>query len=195
MNTRLLGALCIVGSLVGVADGIRQVAIGTTHEGTFRNVDTLNYLQMVFWLGGTTCAFLGLIALRATGTNPIFRLLAWLPVAAGMLQVVGAVLGLAGLSAQQNWPLLVGQLLAMAGTLVVAILVLAARVWRGWRAFTPLLTIITIPLGAAASAVAGGLDGWWIIINAAASVVLGYAVMSSVPVAEVRDGHATFASA
>ena len=196
MNTRLLGALCIVGSLVGVADGVRQVLIGATHEGAFRDPDALNYLlSMVIWLGGTLCGMLGLIALRATGANPIFRVLSWLPVVGLAAEVVGGLLGLAGLPVPRNWPLLVGQLTAMAGMLVVAILVLAARVWRGWRAFTPLLTVLAIPLGAVLAGISGGLDGWWIIVNAAASALLGYAVMSGVPAAGVRDDYAVAAAA
>ena len=78
---------------------------------------------------------------------------------------------------------------------LVAILVLAARVWRGWRAFTPLLNVITIPLGAVAYSLAGNLDGAWWIVNAAASALLGYAVMSYATAPQVRDDFALAASA
>src|SRR5690349_15131127 len=123
MNTRLLGALCIAGSLVGVADGVRRVAIGATHEGMYLTLDTLMYLGETVWLAGTLCGLLGLIALRATGTNPIFRVLSWLPVVGTAAEIVGGLLGLAGVPVPGNYPLLFGQFLYMAGILVVAILV------------------------------------------------------------------------
>jgi hypothetical protein len=194
MNARLLGMLCIIGSLVGIAEGVRMVLIGTTHEGTFRDPDTLNYLAQMIWLSGSLCAMLGLIALRATGANPIFRLLSYLPVAGYAVGVIGAALGLAGVPVRENPSLTVGQFLSMAGLLVVAILVLAARVWRGWRAFTPLLNIITIPLGAVAYSLTGNLDGAWWIVNAAASALLGYAVMSYAMAPQVRNDFALAAS-
>ena len=96
---------------------------------------------------------------------------------------------------RENLPAVVGQLLAMAGLLVVAILVLAARVWRGWRALMPLLNVIAIPLGALAYALTGNLDGAWWIVNAVASALLGYAVLSSVASERVRDDYALAASA
>jgi len=195
MNTRLLGILCIVGSAIGVADGVRRVAIGATHEGTFLTLDTLMYLGEVFWLTGMFCGFLGLIALRATGANPIFRLLSWLPVVALAIQVLGALIGaVSGAQPAELWPLIAGQLLYMAGVLVVSILVLAARVWRGWRAFVPLLNVISIPLGAVVATLIGGLDGGWIITNALASALIGYVVLSYLPAPQVRDNYALAAS-
>lgn len=195
MNTRLLGAMSVFGSLVAVAEGARMTLIGTTHEGTFRDPDTLNYLAQFAWLGGSLCAMLGLLALRTTGTNPIFRLLSWLPVVGYASGVVGALLGLAGVPIRENLPATAGQLLAMVGLVVVAILVLAARVWRGWRAFMPLLNVITIPLGSVAYILAGNLDGAWWIVNGLASVLLGYAVLGSVTAERVRDDYALATSA
>jgi hypothetical protein len=196
MNARLLGILCIVGSLAAFADGLRMVAIGTTHEGTFRDPDALNYLlSMVIWYIGLLCGMLGIIALRATGANIIFRLLSWLPVVGSAVAGVGGLFGLAGVPVSENVPLQVGGDLYMVGLLVVSILVLAARVWRGWRAFVPLLNVIAIPLGGLVYELLGGLDGGWYITNAAAAALLGYAIMSSVPTAEVRRDIAAAASA
>jgi hypothetical protein len=195
MNTRLLGALCIIGSLVGVADGVRRVLIGATHEGYYLTLDRLMYLGETIWLAGILCGLLGLIALKVTGTNPIFRLLSWLPVVGIAFEIAGGLLGLTGVPVPENYPLIFGQFLYMAGILVVAILVYAAKVWRGWRAFVVLLNVLSIALGAGVAALLGGLDGGWIITNAAASALLGYAVMTDMSAAEVRDGYALAASA
>lgn len=195
MNPRLLGVICIIGSLVAFADGVRKIVIGTTHEGPFTDPDALSYLLSTFiWYISILCGMLGLIALRATGANPIFRLLSWLPVVGSAGAAVGGLVGLAGVPVSENVPLRIGGDLYMAGLLVVAILVLAARVWRGWRAFTPLLNIIAIPLGGLVYVAIGGLDGGWLVTNAAASALLGYAVMSSVPVVEVRRDYAAAAA-
>ena len=189
MNTRLLGRLCIIGSLIAVADGIRLVLTGHQDVPGFRHLDTIQFLTQIVWSVGGLCAVLGLITLKATGTNPVFRFMSYLPAVGYIAMIVGLLLGLAGLPTANNPIGLVGQILAQGGMLVLAILVLAAKRWSGWRKFAPLLTILTIPLGAVLVAITG-LDGWFIIINAAATALLGYAVLSSSPVAQLRPAAA-----
>ncbi len=185
----MLGRLCIIGSLIAVADGIRLVLTGHQDVPGFRHLDTIQFLTQLAWAVGALCAVLGLIALKATGTNPIFRFLSYVPVVGYIASIIGLLLGLTGVPTANNPIGIVGQILAMGGMLVLAILVLAAKRWHGWRKFTPLLTILTIPLGAMLVGITG-LDGWFIIINAAATALLGYAILSSIPVAQLRTAAA-----
>ena len=41
----------------------------------------------------------------------------------------------------------IGWIVLLAGMLVVGILVIAAKTWRGWQRFIPLLTPILVPVG------------------------------------------------
>jgi len=189
MDTRLLGRLCIIASLIAAIDGVRLVLTGHRDIPGFRDLDTIQFLTQIIWAAGVLCALIALIRLRVTGGNPIFRFLSYLPVVGYVALIIGLILGLAGLPMANNPIGIVRQLLAMGGMLVVAILILAVRTWKGWRKFTPLLTILTIPLGAMIVGVTG-LDGWFIVINAVATALLGYAVASTEPVATLRQSMA-----
>ena len=181
MDIRLLGKLCIVFSGIAIVDGIRLVLIG--HEDTvgFRDLDTLQYITQTFWIIGIICGLIGLISLKATGSNPIFRMLSYLPILGWTIAIVGLLLDLAGLPKTDNPFGLAGEFLGQGGMLVLAILVIAAKSWVGWRRFTPLFYILSIPLGGVIGLITG-LDGPFIIVNAAATAVLGYAVLTSVPI-------------
>ena len=189
MDTRSLGRFCIIASLIAAVDGVRLVL--TSHQDIpgFRDLDTIQFLTQIIWAVGVLGALIGLIRLRVTGEHPIFRFLAYLPVVGYVALIIGLILGLAGLPTANNPIAIVGQLLAMGGMLVLAILILAVRTWKGWRKFTPLLTILSIPLGALIVG-ATGLDGWFIVINAAATALLGYAVSTTAPVVRLRQSMA-----
>jgi hypothetical protein len=187
MNSRVLGWLCVVGSTIGMADGVRLIATGHLDIPGFRDVGgTLSAIAGMFWVMGILCVCLGLIALRATGDRPIFRWLSWLPVVGSAASILGYVLYLAGVPSRQNIPGIAGQLLTYLGVLVVAVLVLVARKWSGWRAFTPLLVVIAIPIGAILVGITK-LDGVFIVVNTAASVILGYAVASDARSANLQQ--------
>ena len=186
MNTRLLGSLCIIGSLIAIADGVRNVIIGHQSVAGVRHFDTISSTADIVWMLGVLCAVLGLIALKATGTNPIFRFLTYVPAAGAVVQIVAFLLQLTGVPSEKNWVLGLGTFLLLGGMLVVGILTLAARTWLGWRRFTPLLIILSLPLVVLVVGVTG-LDGWFNIINGAAYLLLGYAVQSSEPVMHLRD--------
>ena len=67
--------------------------------------------------------------------------------------------------------------------LVVGALVLAARVWRGWRKWTPLLCGLTLPALFAARPLLGGEVGGFVFgaATAVTFMLLGYAVRTSAP--------------
>ncbi len=121
MNTRLLGTLCMIGSAVWMLDGVRQAALGL-HE-----FDKLSNTANLVWAIGGFCGILGLVTAKATGTNPIFRVLTFLPAVGFLMLITGASLRLMGVivNASGNWVSGVGWLLILAGTLVVGILTLA----------------------------------------------------------------------
>ena len=71
--------------------------------------------------------------------------------------------------------------------LVVGGLVLAARAWRGWRSWTPLLCGLALPAYFGARALLGGeVGGFFLfgVLTAATFTRLGHAVRTSVPIAD-----------
>lgn len=183
MSIRLLGSLCIIASLIAMADGARLVATGHQDIPGVRDLDTIQFITQIVWAIGTLCALIAVVRLKVVGANPIFSALSYLPLVGYLGSITGLFLGLAGLPTANNPIGIAGQLLSMAGMVVLAILVLAARAWAGWRRFTPLLTVLAIPVGAVLVGITG-LDGWFIMINAVATALFGYAVLSSEPVAQ-----------
>ncbi len=192
MNTRLLGTLCVIGSLIGLADSVRSVMNGEPLAQGLRFPDTITSISNVLGAIGALCGLLGFIALRGTGTKPIFRLLTYLP---GVSYVASIILGLAVLTGllplDANNPVIIilaslGDLLSPAAWLVIAILTIAAKSWHGWRRFVPLAIVLAFPLGIVVS-VSMGLVGVFGIINYAAAALLGYAVQTYAPVPQLRE--------
>jgi len=184
MNSRTLGLACMVGSGVAALDGIRLILSQHRDIPGFRDVDTLDAVAQVVWALGMGCGFLALLALRATGDRQIYRWLTWVPVVGSALGIVGFALLLAGVPTSRNIPGIAGQLLSQLGLLVVAILVLVVKNWRSWRRYTPLTVILTIPLGAVLVELTT-LDGVFILLNASAWLLLGYALFTTAPAREL----------
>lgn len=67
--------------------------------------------------------------------------------------------------------------------LVVGALVLASRVWRGWRSVTPILCGLALPIFFAARPLLGGEVGGFIFgfLTMVTFMLLGYAVRTSAP--------------
>ena len=186
ITSRTLGLACMVGSSIALVDGLRLVATGHKDIPGFRDIDGISAIAQAFWALGLVCAFLGLLALHATGDRAFHRWLTWIPVVGGILAALGFVLVIVGVPTSKNLPAIVGQLLSMLGLLVVTVLVLVARNWEGWRRLTPLVVFLAIPFGAALVE-ATKLDGAFIILNSAASLPFGYAVFSTRRAATVRE--------
>jgi hypothetical protein len=184
MNTRLLGTLCIIGSLIGMADATRNLLMGQQMVDGLRQLDAISSIAMVLAAIGGLCGVLGLVALRATGSNPVFRLLTYLPgisYVAMMFAGLGLFTGLLKTDADNPVVLvayILGDILNPLAWIVVSILTIAAKSWQGWRRFAPLAIVLAFPLGIVASGVIG-LVGAFGIVNYAAVVLLGYALQSS----------------
>jgi hypothetical protein len=171
INTRVFGALCMIGNAIWVADSIRWAVSGSIW-------DTVDIIVSVIAAIGGICGILGLVALKATGTHPILRLLSYLPVLGFLFTIANA--------SSKDLSTLIGFLVQTAGMVVVGILTLAAKTWSGWRKFTPLLVVLAWPIGWAVQPVFG-VSGLANLIIGAAWVLLGYAVQSSAAGRPVRQ--------
>ena len=85
MNTRVLGALCIIGGAAYLITGLRFFVAGGPIE------DLLGVVLSSIWALGGICGLLGMLAARVTGTNRVVRALSYLPVAAFLSALVGNV--------------------------------------------------------------------------------------------------------
>ena len=184
MNTRTLGTLCIVGSLIWGLDALRWMVIGLDE------FDTLGMIANAIWGAGGACAIVGMIRLNAVGANAIVRALAFVPIIGFLLLIVGNIMQLAGLvTTDTNMAAGLAWLLQLVGTLLVAILAIAARNWQGWRRFVPLLCIVLVPVGFGLDA-ALGRNGVGTALLALTWMLLGYVVATAEPVADLRPAHA-----
>jgi hypothetical protein len=104
----------------------------------------------MFWAIGGIAALVGLVQLNALGRNTLVRAVAFVPIIGFILLVLAGIVQLAGLTtAEDNMLAGAGWLVQMAGMVVVGILTIAAGIWRGWRRFVPLATIVVAPLSLA----------------------------------------------
>jgi len=71
MNTRWLGTLLIVGTLIFMLSGFRTTALGLD--------DNISELAGMLWSIGGVCCIVGLIRLNGLGSNVVARALAFLP--------------------------------------------------------------------------------------------------------------------
>src|SRR5690348_5269383 len=96
MNTRFLGIICIVGSVIAVLDAFRLSAIG-------KNYDTIGLITSSLWCIGGIAALVGMIQLNAVGSNTVVRALTFLPIIGFVLLILGSVLQLAGAITAENF--------------------------------------------------------------------------------------------
>ncbi len=156
MNTRLLGTICSIGALAVLLDGFRVAGMGSS-EAQFG--DRFTALAYALWGIGGICGIAGLIKLNALGTKATARAMGFLPMIgfAVFVLVDGLrAVGLISADAPIIRPLAgIGWLTMLAGMLVVGILTIAAKSWRGWRRFMPLLTIVMMPISFGIGALMG----------------------------------------
>lgn len=172
MNTRLLGTLCMLGGAVAVMDSIRWGVLGLSGP------DTLTGIGFIVWAIGSIAGLLGLIALNVVGASPVTRALALMPVLGFALLAATSLLQLAGFIGADHPIFGVVWLLIYGGMILVAILTLAAKTWRDWRRFTPLLTVVAMPIGYGLGALVGNL-GAGVGLIYLFWVLLGYAVRTA----------------
>ncbi len=172
MNTRVLGAVCIVGTLAVLVDGFRPTGASAGQFG-----DSFTSLAYALWGMGGICGLAGLIKLNALGTKAMARALGFVPMIGFAAFVLGDGLRTAGLLTADAPVYLmltaIGWLTMLAGMLVVGILTIAAKSWRGWRRFVPLLTIVMLPIGFGIGALSGnqalvvaGFCVGWVLLGA-----------------------------
>jgi hypothetical protein len=132
MNTRFAGLLYMIGSGLLVLDMIRLVSLG------LESFDTTNLLVGILWAIGGIGGLLGMIALQAVGKTLLLRGLACIPIFGFGLLIVGNLMQLAGLvTTETNMAAGIGWLVLLMGMVLVGILTIAAKRWRGWQRFVP----------------------------------------------------------
>lgn len=180
MNTRFLGVLCMLGSVLYVLDALRMLVLDIP------SFDTMNLVAGTLWAIGGICGLLGMIRQEAVGGNIVARVLACVPIVGFGLLIVGNALQLANLvTTETNTVAGFGWIFLLAGMVLVAILTIAARQWQGWQRFAPLLTVIAVPLGFGMGAALGNLTLGTALLFAL-WILLGYAVFTSERATELR---------
>lgn len=148
MNTRLLGTVCMVGALAVIVDGVRLTLTGTPSA---QFGDRLTGLAFVLYGIGGICGIVGLLKLNALGMKVTARAMGFLPMIGFAAFILGDGLRAADLTTADapitNVLTSVAWITLLTGMLVVGILTIAAKSWRGWRRFVPLLTVMIIPIG------------------------------------------------
>jgi hypothetical protein len=174
MNTRLLGILCIAGSLVAVV-GALLFRLRYDSASTGMGVVVGSLMSLGFIAG-----LIGLIQLNAVGSNPVARAVAFLPIIGLVLGSVGAVARASGESSSDSILSIVGFVGFfgfLAGLVLVSILTIAAKTWSGWRRFVPLFVTVMFFIGL------GFRDNIYLshAISVAPMALLGYVVATAEP--------------
>jgi hypothetical protein len=173
MNTRFLGIICIVGSVIAVLDAFRLSALG-------KNFDNITPITLSLWYIGGIAALVGMIQLNAVGSNTVVRALTFLPIIGFVMLLLGSVLQLAGAITAENNIFSIGWLVLYSGMVLVGILTIAAKVWRGWRRFVPLLPVVLMPVGFSIGYAVGSLSLGVAFIYAGWALV-GYVIATAEP--------------
>lgn len=174
MSSRLLGSILIVGAVVLAVNGTRSTPL-----------DMLGSAAYVVWGIGGIAGIVGLLNLNALGANPVARALGFIPIIGFAAFVLADGLRLIGLI-QSSEPLYdtlaaIAWIGMLAGMLIVGILTIAAKTWKGWRRFVPLLAIVILPIGFGVDAAMGSQTFAGMLV-AVPWVLLGYVIASAAPV-------------
>jgi hypothetical protein len=126
-----------------------------------------------------------MLRLNALGQNPIARATAFLPMFGFATIIVSDTLRVAGVfpmgTPVNNALSSIGWIAILAGMLVVGIITIAAKTWTGWRRFTPLLTIVFIPIGLGLGSITGATRASGAVVYLA-FILLGFAIATAEPV-------------
>ncbi len=176
MNTRWLGTIFVVCTLILMLSGFRTTALGLD--------DNISEIAYMIWGIGGVCCIVGLIRLNALGSNVVARALAFLPMIGFATLTLGGGLKVAGFITPRTQVAFaltgVAWIAMMVGMLVVGILTIAAKSWRGWRRFVPLLTIALAPVVFGIGQLIGN-EYIGTAIGYALWVLLGYVIASAEP--------------
>jgi hypothetical protein len=178
MSNRWLGVLLILGTLFVMVSGFRVT------EGLG---DTFTMLAYLLWGIGGVAGIIGLIRTNALGANVTARALGFIPLLGFATFVVSESMRLANLMTADDSLFLVlatiGWISMLVGMLVVGIITIAAKAWRGWRRYVPLATILLALVGMALGQVVGTDIGG--AISSAGFLLLGYVIATAEPAAFV----------
>ena len=174
MNTRVLGSILIIGSMTIFVNDLRNTTLA----------DPTSTIALMVWCIGGVCGLIGLIRLNALGSNAVSRALGFLPVLGFLTIIVADSLRLAGYSILgdrlNNVLAAVGWLLVLGGMLIVGILTIAAKNWKGWRRFVPLMAVIMAPISLAIQGAIGD-SVFTSILTYSFWILLGF-IIASAPV-------------
>jgi hypothetical protein len=187
MNTRLLGTLCIAGALAVIVDGFRFSGLMASETGFGDRFTALAYL--LFGIGGI-CGIASLIKLNALGTKATARAMGFLPMIGFAGFILGDGLRAAGLATVES-PIImafagIAWIGMFTGMLVVGILTIAAKTWRGWRRFVPLLTVVSLPISFGVDALIGSPSIGAALIHMS-WVLLGFVVATAEPASTLHQ--------
>jgi hypothetical protein len=181
LSSRLAGLVCLLGSAVLLVDALLILVDPPEAAAGVDRLVTASSVGQLAGSVGIAAGYLGLIILGACGPGRTSRRLAWLPLVGTLISHVGW-----WMPAPTGDLAVFGDIIHLVGAVAVAILVLQAGVWLGWRRFTPLGILAATPVSMAAVLVTGRI-GSAVVIGAIAAMVLGFAVASTRPVAHWGD--------
>lgn len=172
MSTRLLGILCIAGSVIAIVGTLFfQVRFDAPPT------NTISFITAFLWPIGVIAGLVGLIQSNGVGSNPAVRAVAFLPIIALGLNTVAGVAELTGVGSPDSVLFIVGFFGLWVGMVLVGILTIAAKMWPGWRRFIPLFVILVMILNGAT----GFDNSLGQAISSGVWVLLGYAVATAEP--------------
>lgn len=185
MNTRWLGTMLVISSLMVMLNNFRTTAIGIEPY-----TDTLGNVAYLLWGIGGVCGIIGLIRENALGTNAVARAVGLLPLLGFVAFILSSALEVVGFFRLDD-PIYmalsgVAWIAMLAGMLIVGILTIAARTWSGWRRFVPLVAVVMFPV---ALGIAQAIGNLYVgaIIGYAPWMLLGYVIATAETVPALRQ--------
>ena len=174
MNTRILGIFCIAASVIAIVGSLGfQVNFENPNENP--NI-AIAWATGLPWDISVVAVLVDLILGNGVGSNPLVRAVASLPIIGLGFNIVVEFVELTGVGSPDNVLQTIGILGFVAGLVLVSILTIAAKTWRGWRRFVPLLVTLMLFAG---QLIANRYVGQAVVI--APWVLLGYVVATASP--------------
>lgn len=178
MNTRLLGILCIVGNVSAVVAAWAQLASGADSQPG-------NDIFGLLWGIGVLAGLVGLIQGNAVGSNPVVRAVAFLPIIAVVILIGIGIAVQFSLATYDSILGTFGYFGWLAGMVLVSILTIAAKIWKGWRRFAPLFVLVMAFFVQPGINTAGGLTpislALGYTVGLASWALLGYVLATAEP--------------
>jgi hypothetical protein len=185
MNTRWLGIMLAISSLIVMLNNFRTAAIGIEPY-----TDTLGNVAYLLWGIGGVCGVIGLIRQNALGTNAIARSVGLLPLLGFVAFILSSGLEVVGFIRLDDSLYMtlsgVAWIAMLAGMLVTGILTIAARTWSGWRRFVPLVAVVMFPVALGIAQTVGSLYVG-AFFGYAPWMLLGYVIATAETVPALRQ--------